>query len=103
MNRLAAKNNAPGARQERSAWQNVYGTFPQKNLAPDSFKPRGGIPKNNFFFALSPRTFSKAKANYIFNGEKKKATWNQQQHRVMTEDERNAVSDVKAGCCFFFP
>lgn len=65
----AAKNNAPGTRQEFSPWQNVYGTFPQKNLESSSFKPWGGILKNNFFC-----TFSKAKANYIVYGEKKKNT-----------------------------
>lgn len=29
---LAATNSAPTARRELSAWQNVYGTYPQENL-----------------------------------------------------------------------
>ena len=46
----------------------------RSDLAPGSFKPPGGIPPNNLFLFLHflQEAFSKAKANDIVSGEKRK-------------------------------
>lgn len=76
MTRLAAKNTAPTASGELSAWQNVYGTYPQKDLIWHLavLNHKEGSQKTTFFFFFHflEGAFSKAKANDIVYGEKRK-------------------------------